>query len=68
MTDEELKLNVERFPPGSAAAVMQGCTCAVWINRRGQGAYTVRYAGPPERIERNYWMSGDCPLHGKGEE
>lgn len=39
--------------PGSADAVALGCTCPVLDNGHGKG-----------RGDGNFWVNGDCPLHG----
>lgn len=41
-------------PPGSDAAIKQGCTCPVSDNHYGRG-----YMG----VAGVYVYSGDCPLH-----
>ena len=46
-------------PTGSKAALDLGCTCAVMDNHYGAGV-----AGDGDR--RGWWISGDCPLHGRG--
>jgi hypothetical protein len=42
-------------PPGSDAAIDQGCTCPVLDNGRGRG-----YMGQPGV----FVMNAGCPLHG----
>jgi hypothetical protein len=42
--------------PGSISAVGAGCTCPTIDNRHGAGAYN----GKPGE----FWINGDCPLHG----
>jgi hypothetical protein len=44
--------------PGSNEALKQGCLCAVLDNTHGKGAYN----GKPG----TFWITEDCPLHGKG--
>ena len=44
-------------PPGSDAAVEQGCTCPVIDNRHGAGAW--EFEG-----EMHWWRAEGCPLHG----
>ena len=44
-------------PPGSDAAIVLGCRCAVFDNNHGRGAYIVD--GHPI-----FWINGGCPLHG----
>lgn len=39
--------------PGSDEAVALGCTCPVLDNGHGKG-----------RADGNFWISGNCPLHG----
>lgn len=41
-------------PPGSDAAIQQGCTCPIMDNAHGRG-----YMG----VSGVYVFSGDCPLH-----
>ena len=41
--------------PGSDAALDQGCTCPVLDNGRGRGFLV--------NGERQFWISGGCPLH-----
>lgn len=48
--------------PGSPEAVAQGCTCAVWDNANGQGAWGT---GTKPDGEKLFWRSEDCPLHGE---
>lgn len=43
--------------PGSGEAVVNGCTCPVMDNGRGVGFLIDG--------ERQFWISGDCPLHGE---
>jgi hypothetical protein len=40
--------------PGSEAAIKKGCKCPVLDNGRGRGLGNG-----------HYWISGNCPLHGK---
>lgn len=47
-----------QLPPGSDAAIAEGCTCPVSNNHRGFGIYV----GDLEM--RLWWHSKDCPLHG----
>ncbi len=42
--------------PGSEEAIANGCTCPVMDNGRGVGFLIDG--------ERQFWISGDCPLHG----
>lgn len=44
--------------PGSPDAVKAGCRCPVLDNNRGRGAYR-----DADGVSQ-FWMSGDCPLHG----
>ena len=44
--------------PGSGEALEQGCKCAVLDNRHGKGAFDFG--------EGVFWITEDCPLHGKG--
>jgi hypothetical protein len=44
-------------PPGSEAAVKEGCTCPVLDNGRGRGSM---WSKPGEPV---FWISGDCPMH-----
>lgn len=39
--------------PGSDEAVALGCACPVLDNGHGKG-----------RADGNFWVNGDCPLHG----
>jgi hypothetical protein len=48
--------------PGSEEATNAGCTCAVMDNGHGYGS---GYPGP--NGEPLFYISGDCPLHGKPE-
>ena len=41
--------------PGSAAAIKQGCTCAVMDNYNGKGFMLEG--------EIRFWISVGCPLH-----
>lgn len=41
--------------PGSDEAIKMGCTCPVLDNAHGNGA----------RGDPNFWISEDCPIHGK---
>jgi hypothetical protein len=43
------------YPPGSVAAVAQGCTCSPVLNRRGRGTL---HGDPP------FYVSKECPIHG----
>lgn len=47
----------EQPNPGSEEALEKGCTCAIIDNYYGQGV-------PDGKGGVNFWMSGDCPLHG----
>lgn len=42
--------------PGSAEALVEGCTCAVIDNHYGRG-----YGGDGERY--GWFVTGGCPLH-----
>lgn len=44
--------------PGSPEALKMGCTCPTIDNNGGRGF------GDPVKLM--YWVSHDCPLHGKG--
>lgn len=44
-------------PPGSDAAVVLGCRCAILDNNHGNGAYIVN--GEPV-----FWVDSGCPVHG----
>ena len=44
-------------PPGSDAAVEQGCTCPVIDNQHCAGG--CEFAG-----EMQWWIAEECPLHG----
>lgn len=44
-------------PPGSDAAVAQGCLCPVMDNEHGKG-YRIILGWPA------YVVNADCPLHG----
>lgn len=46
--------------PGSPAAIKAGCTCPVLDNGHGRGV-----GGNGE--EHGWWITADCPLHGKKE-
>lgn len=43
--------------PGSKEAQDQGCVCPILDNHYGEGV-------PDGEGGRNFWMNGDCPLHG----
>lgn len=45
-------------PPGSDAAIAQGCICAVLDNGHGAGSGYRDDAGNP-----TYWITRGCPLH-----
>jgi hypothetical protein len=47
--------------PGSKEAIAKGCKCPVMDNGYGRGAYQVEG-------EWQFWINGDCPLHGIKEE
>lgn len=49
---------ITELKPGSPAAILHGCTCAVEDNQNGEGAFL--YNGKPM-----YFVSSDCPLHGE---
>lgn len=49
-------------PPGSPAAIAQGCTCPRMDNRNGRGAYTDRDTGKPM-----YWYASGCSVHDEKE-
>ena len=40
--------------PGSKEAVENGCQCPVLDNYRGKG-----FGEPPQ-----FWINGECPIHG----
>ena len=44
-------------PPGSDAAVEQGCTCPRYDKQHGAGGW--EFAG-----EMQWWIAEECPLHG----
>jgi len=46
-------------PPGSDAAIVLGCKCAIIDNGHGRGAYIVD--GAPV-----FWISANCEIHGDG--
>lgn len=46
-------------PPGSDAAIEQGCRCPRYDNCRGEGYAIDRASGEPMFVVRT-----DCPLHG----
>lgn len=48
--------------PGSDEALDAGCTCPVLDNCHGRG-FTWG-----EGREPKFWISGDCPLHGRKED
>ena len=57
LTEEEWKA----MPPGSDAAIANGCTCPRMDNGHGEG---FMWDG-----QRSWWIASDCPLHGlKAEE
>lgn len=47
----------DKLNPGSKEAQDQGCTCPILDNHYGQGV-------PDGNGKVNFWMNGDCPLHG----
>jgi hypothetical protein len=51
--------NQRIYPPGSEAALAAGCRCPVLDNGYGRGAYYN------DNWEPQYWINGDCPLHGR---
>ena len=58
-------MSVKEFlPPGSDEAIEAGCTCPVIDNAHGKG-----YMGEvtDDKGQTVYIFSGDCPLHGRGE-
>jgi len=46
-----------KLNPGSKEAQDEGCTCPVLDNNYGKGM-------PGKGGKPNFWMNGDCPLHG----
>ena len=42
--------------PGHPTATARGCTCAIMDNHYGAGQ-------PAKDGSRNFWISGDCPIH-----
>ena len=48
-----------RLTPGSDEAIKQGCTCPIYDNAGGRGAWGS------EGENAVFWVSGDCPLHAK---
>ena len=62
MTVEQAKENERKYPPGSDAAIAIHCTCSVFENRRGAGAYVIEDMFTGERVP-HFWISGDCPVH-----
>ena len=46
--------------PGSPAAMLNGCRCAVDLNRRGEGV------AAPDGVTRWWHVNGACPVHGTG--
>lgn len=55
-------MNSETPRPGSKAAIAAGCNCPVLDNHHGEGI-PMRNPDTGE-IQRAYWMTGDCVLHG----
>jgi len=51
--------NLKDNPPGSNKAIAEGCTCPRIDNHYGNGIVVDG--------EKQFWVSGDCPLHGKRE-
>jgi hypothetical protein len=47
--------------PGSKEAQDQGCKCPIIDNHYGEGV-------PDGKGGHNFWMVGDCPIHGFKEE
>lgn len=43
--------------PGTKEAQDQGCTCPIIDNHYGKGV-------PDGKGGHNFWMNGDCPIHG----
>jgi hypothetical protein len=49
----------ERKPyPGSADAVKAGCTCPIFDNKKGQGAFINTNTNEPM-----FWVNDRCPMH-----
>lgn len=49
-------MSIQILNPGSPDAVREGCQCAIIDNHYGAG---IILNGKQE-----FWISGDCPLHG----
>lgn len=49
-------------PPGSLAAIKQGCLCPSLDNGGGAGRLVIDPDGTEHRL---YWISEDCLLHGR---
>lgn len=49
-------MSIEILNPGSPSAVREGCLCAIVDNHYGKG---ITIKGKQE-----FWINGDCPLHG----
>ena len=62
MTDAERELNMRRFPPGSAQAVLMGCKCSQRANDGGRGFYTLTSLITGEK-EAQYVVDMMCPMH-----
>ena len=54
----------EFLPPGSEEAIAAGCTCPVIDNAYGKGCMG---GVTDDKGQTVYIFSGDCPLHGAGE-
>ena len=58
----------EQVPsPGSREASDLGCVCPVLDNHFGDGVPWPRDDGLDPKEHPSFWVSGNCPLHGKGD-
>jgi hypothetical protein len=48
--------------PGSKEAVEAGCNCPVIDNHHGEGIPMVN--PDTKEVQRAYWMTADCVIHG----
>jgi len=58
-------MNPEIPKPGSKEAVEAGCNCPVSDNHHGEG---IPMTNPDTKeVQRAYWMTADCIIHGTKE-
>lgn len=44
--------------PGSVDAIKAGCTCPIYDNKKGEGAFVNTVTKEPM-----FWVSDKCPMH-----